>query len=1310
MKDLGAIVRGVADDMVKGGEKAGAAIVRHFGDIGKGLEDSAKAYRSAESDIKDGLGKISSGAAKDAEHDAGSLGKDMSHGDTGGDFHGGNEGGDFHGGNKGGHDSEGTKNTEGASDPVDVVSGQMLTSAEDVALPGLLPLTLRRAYASGYRNGQLFGPGWSSTLDQRLVTDDDGIHFLGDDAQVLNYPAPDQADREVLPVAGARWPLTWDRAADVIEIRDPFSGWSRRFNTARRDFSGREVRDLALVEDRNGNRIEFIRTKDGVPSEVRHSGGYRVMVGSAVQGDGVRVTGLWLADGSPDGALLAAYGYDDRGRLTAITDSGGVPFAFEYDQAGRIIAWTDRLGHRYDYAYDAEGRVIRGEGPEGFLSAAFSYDTDARVTTVTNGNGEPTAYHYDEHQHITAIVDALGHATRFEHDRHGREIARTGVLGHTIRREYDERGDLVGIAYPDGAHVRVRYNALHQPVEFTDQTGSAWRYEFDGAGNLLAEIDPLGARARHTYDEHGRLTSSADASGNTTRYETNAVGLPTAVTGPLGAVSRIERDAFGDAVAVTDPNGHTTRSGFRPGGEPLWREFPDGSREEWAYDAEGNQVRYRSPSGAVTSYEYGPMAVRVAEVRADGARYAFAYDAERHLVQVTGPDGLNWNYEYGPGGQLSREVDFSGRETRYRYDAAGRLTERVNGAGQRAVMTRDGLGRVTRRELEGSEAVTYSYDRAGRLTAARALGRSGSGVSLDREYDAAGRLLAETVSGRVMRYRYDPDGRLIERVTPSGARSAWSYDANGAPEALTAGGGALAMAYDPVGQEVSRSVGTNGFISQAWDSNRRLSRQALWARQPSAAPDGRGPGDRGPGDRGQPLVQRRYGYSPDSYPTSATYVGDGDSRDGGWRYSLDPFGRVTLAASLSASSEGDEEYAYDRAGRVTRARWVGDQSAQGERRYQGTRLVRAGRTRYEYDAQGRMISKTRRTLSGQARRWTFTWDADDRLTEAAAPDGTTWRYGYDPCGRRVSKQRLGSGGDAGKPTYFSWHGIHLAEQAQATESGGIRSTTWDWEPGTDRVAAQTRRTWAADAPGEEIDAEFHAIVTDWAGTPTELLSPGGQIDWRADTSVWGAPRTSTSVGDGPGPGCPLRFPGQYHDQETGLDYNVFRYYDPETARFLTPDPLGLHAQADDYAYAPNPLAWIDPLGLAHHAVIQHWRPDPSGNTYHLIRQYGLVSGHTTPEEAALGPARARMAVHTESRAMRMLGAEPTVPIPNDPYATDPNSPYRTQPGDHVKIIGELPPCNQCKGVMNRANANPNVPASISYHWPENGSWRTWRPR
>jgi RHS repeat-associated protein len=98
---------------------------------------------------------------------------------------------------------------------------------------------------------------------------------------------------------------------------------------------------------------------------------------------------------------------------------------------------------------------------------------------------------------------------------------------------------------------------------------------------------------------------------------------------------------------------------------------------------------------------------------------------------------------------------------------------------------------------------------------------------------------------------------------------------------------------------------------------------------------------------------------------------------------------------------------------------------------------------------------------------------------------------------------------------------------------------------------------------------------DHLGTPQVLTDATGNIAWKAAYNPFGEATISVQAVENP-----FRFPGQYYDSETGLHYNYFRYYDPTTGRYVTPDPIGLDGGINLFVYAlDNPLNLVDPEGL-----------------------------------------------------------------------------------------------------------------------------------
>ncbi|MFF5773931.1 putative T7SS-secreted protein [Streptomyces californicus] len=1026
-----------------------------------------------------------------------------------------------------------------AGDPIDVATGRMLMPQTDIALPGSLPLVFSRVFDSSYRSGRWFGTGWSSTVDQRLEIDAQGVVFTCDQGSLLAYPHP-APGVPVMPTHGRQWPL--DRVADGYTITDPETGRILRFAK-----QNAVLATLAQIDDRNGRWIAFEYDETGAPTSIVHHGGYHLKLTTA---EG-RVTALHLAGAAPGGTdqEILRYGYTD-GHLTAVTNSSGQPLRFDCDELGRITAWTDTNESRYEYVYDDLDRCVYQSGTNGHLEASFSWDdTDPesgmRMTSMTDGLGHTTRYVINDRAQVVTEIDALGAVTRFEYDRYHRRLSVTDPLGHVSRFRYDEQGRLVSAIRPDGREATADYNDLNLPIRIINPDRTVVRQGYDNQGNRTTVSDPSGATTRTTYDSAGHQTSITDALGSTTHIRSNAAGLPIEITDPLGATQRIERDAFGRPSAVTDPLGAITRFVWTPQGKLAQLTGADGNTQSWTYDGEGNCLTHTDAMGSVTRFEYTHFDLVEARTGPDGVRYEFTHDHQLRLTQVLNAQGLAWTYVYDPVGRLVSEIDFDDRTLSYTRDAAGRLSTRTNALGQTIRYGRDELGRIVRKDADGA-VTTFAYDLTGQL--AEAVNADATVTWLRDEF---GRLKSETVNGRSSFYAYDELSRRVARTTPTGAVSTWAYDAAGHRSALTTAGRTLTFEHDAAGREVARHLGGHLTIASQFDTMGRLSRQ-----QATGA--------------GRSIQLRNYFYRADGHLTGVT-----DQISGTKNFDLDATGRVTAVHA----AEWTERYTYDAAGNQMEASWPSHHAAQeaiGSRSYVGTRISRAGDVHYEHDKQGRVVLRRRKRLSRKPDIWLYVWDAEDRLVQATTPDGSVWKYLYDALGRRIAKRLLCPDSRTVKQEItFTWDFTALCEQ-EINADGLPYTVTLTWDYKGFRPLAQTERLLKVETSQETVDERFFAIVSDLVGTPSELVDESGELAWRSRDTLWG----TTTWHSKSATYTPLRFPGQYFDPETGLHYNFRRYYDPESCRYFSVDPLGLRPAPNATSYVHNPLTWSDPLGLS----------------------------------------------------------------------------------------------------------------------------------
>lgn len=1050
------------------------------------------------------------------------------------------------------HNRPDNHRTTDGTDPVDLASGRMFLPQTDVELPGALPLVFRRRTESGNPLGRFLGAAWTSTVDERLEIDAVGVVHVTADGLLVTYPHP-APGTPTRPGSGTARTLL-DRGADGdYALTDQATGTVLRFTAPAGESPGEDgTAWLTGVETREGRTIGVDRAENGLPLALVHSAGPSLRFAT----DEGKITRVSLTGTGEHGAdtPLMSYGYED-GNLTAVTKPSGARTTFVYDDARRVIAWIDSNGSRYDYVYDDRDRVVSEGGEAGHVQISLAYtdpdpDTGHRTTTLTTADGRTTRHLIGAGCRVLATTDPLGHTNRSSYDARGRTLSRTDPLGRTTAFDHDGEGRLTGIVRPDGSRLEMTpgatggYTVIHGP-------DGRWLQEFDDRGNRTSVTDPMGRVTRYAYDDVGNLTSVTDVLGAVTEVAHDAMGLPGRIVDPAGGTTVIERDAFGRATRVTDATGGVTLLQWDVDGNQIGRVAPDGATETWTYDGEGNRLSHTDAAGGVSRFEYTHFDLLVARVRPDGSRYGFDYDADLRLVSVVDPHGARWTYRYDAGGRTVEETDFDGRTLAYGYDAAGQLVSRTDALGRMLSFELDALGRPLSKDVDGQVTV-YTYDRAGRLE--HVTGPDGDVRYL---YDRLGRVKTELVDGRAMNYAYDAAGRRVRRTTPSGHVTTYTYDAGGRATRLTTGGRTVAFHHDAAGRETARVFGDLGgpgnsvTVATAWDEAGRLRDDHLTC--------------------GARTVRRRtYAYRADGHLRSVT-----DPASGSRTFDLDAVGRVT-----GVHGPGwEESYAYDEAGNQTEARWPAghpDSEATGRRAYEGSSITRAGDVHFEHDALGRVVVRRRTRLSRKPESWHYTWDVEDRLTSVVTPDGTRWRYRYDPLGRRTAKQRLAEDGESvAEETLFAWDGRTLCEQTtQRPGEPTAVALTWDHRAGV--PLAQTERILTADAGQREVDRRFFAIATDLIGSPTELIGQGGDIAWRTRTTVWG----TTAWSRAGSAYTPLRFPGQYYDPETGFHYNLFRHYDPRTARYLTRDPLGLAPAPNPVAYVHNPHTWSDPYGLS----------------------------------------------------------------------------------------------------------------------------------
>ncbi|HFG3208062.1 TPA: RHS repeat-associated core domain-containing protein, partial [Escherichia coli] len=406
-------------------------------------------------------------------------------------------------------------------------------------------------------------------------------------------------------------------------------------------------------------------------------------------------------------------------------------------------------------------------------------------------------------------------------------------------------------------------------------------------------------------------------------------------------------------------------------------------------------------------------------------------------------------------------------------------------------------------------------------------------------------------------YRYNAAGELTEVILP--------------------GDETLTFSRDEAGREVFRHSNRGFACEQGWNAASQLTSQRAGLFPEETTWGGL-----------LPSLVREYRYDSAGNVSGVTSRED-YGRETRREYRLDRNGQVTAVTASGTGlgyGEGDESYGYDSCGYL-KAQSAGRHriSEETDQYAGGHRLKQAGNTQYDYDAAGRMVSRTKHRDGYRPETERFRWDSRDQLTGYCSAQGELWEYRHDASGRRTEKRC-----DRKKIRFtYLWDGDSIAEIREYRDDKlySVRHLVFNGFELISQQFSRERQAHPSVAP-LWVTRTNHA-VSDLTGRPLMLFNSEGKTVWRpGQTSLWGLalslpadtgypdPRGELDPEAAPG----LLYAGQWQDTESGLCYNRFRYYEPETGMYLVSDPLGLQGGEQTYRYVPNPLGYVDPLGLA----------------------------------------------------------------------------------------------------------------------------------
>jgi len=1043
--------------------------------------------------------------------------------------------------------------------PVDVASGKLFTDAVDFQLPGPIPLKWERTWFSTSVYAGPLGHGWHHSYDLELMEGDKAIAVRLADGRPVAFPRLQVGD------------TSFDRADRLTLIRDSrgyamdtIDGLRYRFEVG--NPTEKRHRLCFIAHKSTGVRIQFEYDGQNRLRQIIDSGGRFIHLEYNADNllhkiflphpDTHRVE-EWMC--------VVEYHYRD-GELVQVDDALQQPWKYEY-QNHLLVKETYRSGLSFYFRFggnDHNARCVETWGDGGIYYRKLSYDLENNITFVQNSLGYVTEYHHNQvvpHR----IVDPLKNITTIEYNEYSQVVCETNALGFKKSFEYDEFGNIVKITHPNDVANIMAYDQNHNLVQVEDVVGGKWQFRYNNHNRMVEEVDPLGNKTSYAYDDV-TLTAVTDANQNQYFLQYDQHLNLRSIADQKNIEVNWQYDNQGNLIAVTDPRGNKRIFQHDPLGRVTQVKEPDGNVRRLEYDPEGNITRARDQYYDV-QFRYQGMG-RLASRSQGGTTVKFEYDTEEQLKAIVNEHGRAYAFDLNPLGDVLTESGFDGLTRSYLRDALGQARRVLRPDGRHSTYSYDPSGRITEVLHHSGEREKYEYRADGALLKA-----SNGAASLEFKRDSLGNVLKEIRDQYWVASEYDALGNRTRITSSFGLDQKITRSREGQVTQVSVGNAKHTEQFvtqftrDDLGVELQRSL--PGGIQSRWRRDRL----------------------------GRPVQHDIVGGQKTH--SSKTYLWGMDDR---LAKIVDVLGRETtfhhdVLGNLTAAQYSQNNFDLrmpDTVGNLFRS------EAKNDREYgpAGQLLAKHdknGTTRYQYDAEGNLISKVE--PSGKV--WRYKWNATGFLRKVVRPDGREVEFEYDALGRRISKTFNG------KTTRWIWDGNNpLHEWVDTVRSAASLKLVKPNKSAEAEIAADQREialqplqsqappvvakgdeknpaTWLFDpdsfAPmGKMVEGRYYPIVTDYLGTPTAMFDDAGNKVWSADITIWGDLRNL----EGARQTCPFRWPGQYEDEETGLYYNRFRFYDPDVGQYVSQDPIRLAGgNPTAYAYVSNPYSETDPFGL-----------------------------------------------------------------------------------------------------------------------------------